>query len=240
MTTSKRPEPCARTSAPYAAAASARPSGPSLGPPPGPSSGAGMGWTRSGSTGTRSRRDSVACRSLRSGESRGTYRSSPHQRSTRDQSTRSRDAVTSASWIRAPTVPPVRATDGTLPSPWASASRATRRAATSAARTSRDGWRMTCGLLISLLGGTLALGRARTAGPGHPLGRRRVDVVRVETPQLLVEELVEVATLEGDGPVRLSRGGEGRQPAVGAGDRHVPVLGGQHHGREAGTLRGAA
>src|SRR4051812_38777212 len=230
MTTSKRPEPCARTSVPYAAAASARPSGPSPG-----SSGAGIVCTRSGSTGTRSRRDSAACRSLRSGESRRTYRSSLHQRSTRDQSTPSREAVSSASWIRAPTVPPVSATDGTRPSPWASASRATRRAATSSARTSRDGWRMTCGLLISLLGGTLALGRTR-AGPGHPLGRRRVDVVRVETPQLLVEELVEVATLQGNGPVRLSRRGEGRQPAVGAGDRHVPVLGRQHHGRDAGTL----
>ena len=78
-----RAGPRAASSSAYraAAASGSSPSGPSE---------AGIGWTRAGSSGTASSRAARAWVSLRSGSPAGRNRSSPHQMSTRDQSTASR------------------------------------------------------------------------------------------------------------------------------------------------------
>ena len=72
---------------------------------------AGIAWTFAAGMGSPSSSASRPCRSLRSGESAGTNRSSPHHTWTPDQSTASRtgDAATARS-VAMPRLPPVTTT----------------------------------------------------------------------------------------------------------------------------------
>ena len=98
--------------------------------PAGPSE-AGIGCTRAGSSGTTSSSAARAWVSLRSGSPAGRNRSSPHQTSTRDQSTASRaGSVATARYTAAAIRPPVSTTDAWPRSAWASSSFTTSRAAT--------------------------------------------------------------------------------------------------------------
>src|SRR5918995_3692186 len=129
-------------------------------------------------------------------------------------------------------LPPVRARWGSIPSAWAAARRDTSMAATAEARAAAPSWTSMRGLLT---GGSR---RGRRPPCGETSYGRGVDLVLVETSQLLGQQLGHVPALQRHRTVGPSGRREGGELAVPPLDPDLACLGLEHDLGDAGP-RGA-